>query len=75
MHTPSYVLGRFIFLGALYKVYMPDCGGPSGRPLCSPCERQSLRRGWAVPARPQRHHGPGVWLAFHQAAPGDESHV
>lgn len=31
---------------------------PAG--LCSPCKHQSLRRGGAVPARPQRRHGPGV---------------
>lgn len=34
-----------------------------GRPLCSPCEHLSSRRGWVGPARPQRQHGPAAQLA------------
>ena len=34
-----------------------------GRPLGSPCEHPSSRRGRAVPVRPQGQHGPGAQLA------------
>lgn len=57
--------------GGLYTLCWPGCGRLPGRPLWSPREHQSWRRGWAAAARPRSLDGPGAWLASGRpAAPG-----